>query len=205
MNRNGQCRMCERVTEFREVVFHGSAYLECIPCGDMIPYAALVEMPTERLMAAAAQQANAMNSMRYQDQAALARQMGVQQANVSAREIALYQQANAQQASVNQYRVTDCTTTDCTTNVVPTKAEELDAARKRIAELEVTVEAARSRCEYLKAAADTHLACCHTWSERNNRLGDEAGALRTELTHVKAELYDALRKLEAAERKAGKR
>lgn len=77
-------------------------------------------------------------------------------------------------------------------------ANDLEAARKRIAELEASLAHSRECC------ADRQ-----EWAgkvdERANRLSDEAGALRTELQLVKVELCDALRTIERLERKGGRR
>lgn len=76
--------------------------------------------------------------------------------------------------------------------------DELEAARKRIAELEALVVDARKNA---KLACELEIQTL----QRANRLSDEAGALRTELLQVKAENSDLRRELERLERKAAKR
>lgn len=98
-------------------------------------------------------------------------------------------------------------------------AKALDAARERIAELEAMnadqLETIREPCRvcqiHERAAAELN-AEASMWNDklcdeqmRANRLGDEAGELRTMLNELKVENSDLHRALERAERKAGKR
>ncbi len=115
----------------------------------------------------------------------------------------------AQQSARGQQSAGDAFDPHDSRNVVPLAIHEplraeLEAARKRIAELEDRVIFAENalkvmRIDYVPGERFVEE------QRRANRLSDEAGALRTELTQVKAENSDLRREVERLQRKAAKR
>lgn len=80
-------------------------------------------------------------------------------------------------------------------------AAELDVARKRIAELEAAYAELDAKNAQQHKVGETCLNLAGEHLSRANRLSDEAGALRSELTQTKAELCDALREVERLKRR----
>jgi len=188
VSRYGRCRMCERTTEFRAVEQGGR--LECLPCGDRILASTFVEMPTGHDLLESS--AKFLGISRMPDNTPIP-----SLAELEA-EMAELQRKLAVDADRLMFGPPALGHVDHLVNEA--LAAKLDAARKRIADLEAASDARRDALVQAKDDAEEWKNKFWTAEQKRQRLSDVAGDLNTEMTQCKAELCDALRRVERLKR-----
>lgn len=192
--RIGHCRMCERVTDFREVVQNGSAQLECVPCGDSIPLVRFVEAPLSALG-----KRPGFTEKRAEVLAGIQGEIDAITAKIAKQHAQIRGHASIPTDGIRVDELAELAEAKARIHELTLMSEHLvERNNARIESLESQLRTADHVANAISAARDII-------AQRNNCLSDECGRLETVTRDLAVENSNLRRRLEAAERKAAAR